>query len=149
MRGREGRHVAHRPRWTQIGNIRFVLVKPEGRLFGIMLYPNRVEKTWRPYSCPLPAEVGCFRLRPLHRVTEIGYTRLRLRERAARSLNKQRLGEGVSTFESSEEAPSPNRTCCTPSAALSRKGEGADTSTAFHDAARLLPEDVAPHFGGG
>jgi hypothetical protein len=35
-----------------------------------------------------------------------------------------KLGEGVSTFESSEEAPSPNRTDCTPSAALSRKGRG-------------------------
>jgi hypothetical protein len=28
--------------------------------------------------CPLPAEVGCFRLRPLYRLTEIGYTRFRL-----------------------------------------------------------------------
>src|SRR5258708_5273690 len=93
-----GEHAAEQHPQQSLGHYThgFTLVRHEIRCF---------------YLRPLPTEVGCFRLRPLYRVTEIGYTRFRLRERAALGVEQVRLGEGASSLDSNVETPSPSLVC--------------------------------------
>src|SRR5258708_31853622 len=83
-------------------------------------------------------EMRCLYLRPLP-----------LRERAAWSFNKQDWVRGSLRLSQAKRPPHPTEPAARSVRPSPARGEGADTSTAFHDAARLLPEDVAPHFGGG